>query len=124
MGHILSSKLTDEFRSNLEAIIEARKGKPNQTSAKRLAIDAGLGETAVRDILQGKSLSPRLETVNKIAHALKVPVYRLMPSMIDQSYDELVEKEEELQLLREVSDIEYQDIHDLRQKALNRAKKK
>lgn len=82
----INDPLTEEFKGNLALILEQRKQK---TSLKQLSLEAGLGETAVRDILKGRSNSPRLETVYKLSKALKVPVYRLIPSMIDQSYDEL-----------------------------------
>jgi len=84
MSKTASDKLTAEFKKNLKAILEDRKDK---TNPKKLSIDAGLGETAIRDILQNRSASPKLETIHKIAGALNVPVYRLIPSMIDQSYD-------------------------------------
>lgn len=78
--------LTLEFKNNLTEILKQRKDK---ISAKTLSLKANLGETAVRDILQGRSNSPKLETVHKLSKALNVPVYRLIPSMIDQSYEEL-----------------------------------
>lgn len=81
-----SDPLTQEFKRNLKIILEERK---NVTNPKKLSIAAGLGETAIRDILQNRSSSPKLETVYKIAKALHIPVYRLIPSMIDQAYDEL-----------------------------------
>lgn len=40
------------------------------SNPKRLARDAGLGETAVRDIIKGISEEPRLPTLQKIARAL------------------------------------------------------
>lgn len=117
----LNDKLTLEFKKNLKEILEQRK---DTTNAKRLSNDAGLGETAVRDILQGRSGSPKLETVHKIANALKVPVFRLMPSMIDESYNQLSQKDEEITLLREVSGLEYDDMNELRRKALEKSKNK
>ncbi len=78
--------LTQEFKRNLKIILEERK---SVTNPKKLSLEAGLGETAVRDILQNRSASPKLETVHKLARALHIPVYRLIPSMIDQAYDEL-----------------------------------
>lgn len=47
---------------------------------KALARSAGLGPTGVRDILQGKSGSPRVETLAKIARALNVHIVVLLES--------------------------------------------
>ena len=58
----MTSKLADEIRRRMEA------GGFNQ---KSLARAAGLNETAVRDILIGKSRHPRHDTVQKIATALQ-----------------------------------------------------
>jgi len=44
------------------------------TDAAKLSRSAGLGPTGIYDILKGKSRSPRLETIVKIADALGVPV--------------------------------------------------
>ncbi len=124
MGNELDNRLTTEFKENLGKILEQRKAV---TNPKRLSIEAGLGETAVRDILQNKSASPKLDTVQKIAKALKVPLYRLMPSLIDQSYDELEALREENRLLREISDLSDQNftnMHDLRKAAKDRSEKK
>ena len=107
----LTDKLTAEFKKNLKSILDERA---SVTNAKKLSIEAGLGETAVRDILKNRSASPKLETVQKLAKALHVPVYRLIPSMIDHSYDQLAQQEEEIQLLREVSGIDYQGLDELR----------
>ncbi len=117
MSKIIDDKLTSEFKKNLKIILEERKGT---TNAKRLSRDAGLGETAVRDILQNRSASPKLETVQKLAIALNVPLFRLIPSMVDQSYDMLKDAEEEkerlqeeVRMLREVAGIEYESAADL-----------
>jgi transcriptional regulator with XRE-family HTH domain len=107
----LTDKLTAEFKKNLKIILNERA---NVTNPKKLSIEAGLGETAVRDILQNRSASPKLETIQKLAIALRIPVYRLIPSMIDHSYDQLAQQEEEIQLLREASGIKYQSIDELR----------
>ncbi|NOE19751.1 adenosylcobalamin-dependent ribonucleoside-diphosphate reductase [Ruegeria atlantica] len=48
------------------------------TNAKRVAEAAGLNATAVYDIVKGKSLSPRVETIKKVAAALQVPVESLI----------------------------------------------
>ncbi len=121
MSNELTNQLTSEFKENLKYILEQRKGT---TNPKRLSLDAGLGETAVRDIVQNKSASPKLDTVQKIAKALNVPLYRLMPSLIDQSYDELESLREENRLLREVTDQSFTSMADLRNAAEARSKKK
>lgn len=41
-------------------------------NAKELSLKAGLNETAIRDILKGRSKSPRLDTTIKIAKALNI----------------------------------------------------
>lgn len=116
----LTDKLTAEFKQNLETILKERKGK---TNPKKLSVESGLGETAIRDILQNRSASPKLETIEKIAKGLNVPVYRLIPSMIDQSYEELATLKEENALLREVADQEFTSMDDLRKAAKLRSNK-
>lgn len=117
----LTNKLTSEFKNNLKAILEERKG---DTNPKNLSVAAGLGETAVRDILQNRSASPKLETIEKIAKALNIPIYRLIPSMIDQSYEELANLREENRLLKEVSEQSFSSMAELRQAAIERSRKK
>ena len=112
----MPDKLTAEFKKNLKSILSERA---STTNPKKLSIAAGLGETAVRDILKNRSASPKLETVQKLAIALRVPVYRLIPSMIDHSYNQLVEQEDEIQLLREASGLEYQSLDELRALAIS-----
>ena len=56
----MTGELADEIRRRMEA------GGFNQ---KSLSHAAGLNETAVRDILIGKSRHPRHDTVQKIANA-------------------------------------------------------
>lgn len=113
MNNVISDELTKEFKYNLKAILESRKGEINP---KRLSIEAGLGETAVRDILQNRSASPRLDTVHKLAKALHIPMYRLIPSMIDQSYAQIAEQEEEIKILKEASGLDYESLQDLKDK--------
>ena len=50
-----------------------REMQARGVKARPLALKAGLGETAVRDILQGKSQQPRRRTLEKIAAALGLP---------------------------------------------------
>lgn len=65
----MSGRLADEIRRRMEA------GGFNQ---KSLARAAGLNETAVRDILIGKSRHPRHDTVQKIAGALDCTAAQLI----------------------------------------------
>ena len=45
---------------------------------KRLSTEAGLNTSAVRDIMAGKSMNPRLDTVRAIAGALGITVSELI----------------------------------------------
>ena len=117
----LTDRLTAEFKQNLTAILKERKGK---TNPKKLSKDSGLGETSIRDILQNRSTSPKLETIEKIAAGLNIPIYRLIPSMIDQSYEELAKVKEENRLLREATDQEFSTMDDLRKAAKERSSKR
>ena len=65
----MTSELASEIRRRMEA------GGFNQ---KSLARAAGLNETAVRDILIGKSRHPRHDTVQKIASALDCTAAKLI----------------------------------------------
>ncbi len=65
----MTGELADEIRRRMEA------GGFNQ---KSLARAAGLNETAVRDILIGKSRHPRHDTVQKIAGALDCTAAQLI----------------------------------------------
>lgn len=56
------------LRERLKEIMHARGLSAHATSAK-----AGLGASAVRDILSGKAKSSKLETVEKLAQALDCP---------------------------------------------------
>ena len=64
-----TSPLTQAIRRRMDA---AGLGQ------KALALKAGLNETAVRDILVGKSRHPRHDTVQKLAGALGCPVTELL----------------------------------------------
>lgn len=73
---------------NIEAAM-ARKG----TNSAELARRSGVNPTAVYDILSGKSRSPRLDTLHKIAVlGLNMPVSALLvPALEDELEQELVE---------------------------------
>lgn len=63
---------------NLEALIQARDTNPAE-----LARRAKINPTGVYDILSGKSRSPKVETLGKIAEALGVPVATLFEEAND-----------------------------------------
>lgn len=65
--------LTMRVARNIEVIMEQLG-----TDAAKLARAAGLGPTSIYDIIKGRSRSPRLETLTKIADALGVPVGLLL----------------------------------------------
>lgn len=54
---------------NIEALMEQRN-----LDAAKLARASGLNPTGIYDILKGKSRSPKIETIAKIAKGLGVPV--------------------------------------------------
>ena len=58
--------------ANIEAAMARRGINPAE-----LARRAGTNSTGVYDILSGKSRSPRLDTIAKIASALSVPISAL-----------------------------------------------
>lgn len=66
-----ASRMND-LVSNIEAAMARRA-----VGAIKLAQDAGLGRTAVADILSGRSENPRYATLQKIAAALSVSVEEL-----------------------------------------------
>lgn len=51
--------------------------KARGTNAKRLSLDAGRGETYVRDILQGKTLNPTIDGLRSLAAILGCTVAEL-----------------------------------------------
>lgn len=55
------------LQNRLEQAMEHRNIKP-----KTLSLKAGLNETAIRDILKGRSQNPRTDTVRKIAETLHI----------------------------------------------------
>lgn len=63
----------DAIRAELQRAMD-RKG----IKAKPLAKAAALGETAVRDILEGRSKDPKLGTLYKLAETLEIPVDDLL----------------------------------------------
>lgn len=100
----LDDSLTREFKDNLRAMLKARKADMNP---KKLSLAAGLGETAVRDILQNRAQSPKLETVQRIAAALGVGVHALIPSLAAAQFEEIQALRAENMALREALGGEY-----------------
>lgn len=74
-------EITKIFAANIEAAM-AKQG----TNPAKLARDAGLNQTGIYDIITGKSRNPRLDTIDKIAKALRVSVSYLLR---ERSDDEL-----------------------------------
>lgn len=62
-------ELTVKVADNIALLMEARG-----LDAAKLARRAGLNPTGIYDILSGKSRSPKIETIGKIAAGLDVPV--------------------------------------------------
>lgn len=83
------------------ANIETAMKRRNMDAAK-LARAAGLNPTGIYDILSGKSRSPRLDTIGKIAKALNVRISDLFDDMsadevrsqIDSVFSELDPEEQ------------------------------
>lgn len=72
-SHMSAGHNMDELRASLQKAMDERGIK-----AKPLAIAAGLGETAVRDILKGKTQNVQIGTLHKIAEILEWPVSDLI----------------------------------------------
>lgn len=62
-----------KYKKNIEKLM-----KKQGLNQKTLALEAGLGETAVRAIIKGISGSPRLSTLQKIAQHLGVTVGQII----------------------------------------------
>ncbi len=56
-----------DLKTRLKEAINLRQYKP-----KALSLQAGLNETAIRDILKGRSKNPRTDTTRKIANILNI----------------------------------------------------
>lgn len=119
MTRNLDDKLTREFKTNLQRLLQSRGTEINP---KKLSLMAGLGETAVRDLLQNRAHSPKLETVHKLAAALDIGVYDLIPSLIGTSYSEIESLRAENQALREALDSTYTTMEDSLKTARERTK--
>lgn len=77
-------ELTMLLAHNIQKVIDERGTNPSQ-----IAKLAKLNPTGVYDILSGKSMSPKLDTVRKIANALNVSVACLLQ---DQSEADLADE--------------------------------
>jgi len=66
--------------ANIQYYMELRGMNPAELARK-----AGINQTGVYDILSGKSRSPRLDTIGKIATALSVPVAALFEERTEDS---------------------------------------
>ena len=64
--------------ANLEHAMKAQGTNPAE-----LARRAGLNPTGIYDILSGKSKSPRLDTISKIADAIHLPIVALFEERSD-----------------------------------------
>ena len=79
-------KLTLIMAANITALMEERK-----LSAPKLAEKAKLNPTGIYDILKGKSRSPKIETIAKIANGLGVPVSAIFSGSNELGpHDELI----------------------------------
>ncbi|MDW4549526.1 adenosylcobalamin-dependent ribonucleoside-diphosphate reductase [Defluviimonas sp. D31] len=77
-GSVLSvsdKSTSDTLKDRLKSVMAQK-----EVNAAEVARVAGLNPTGVYDILSGKSQSPRLDTIEKIAGALSVKVADLLPS--------------------------------------------
>ena len=71
---------------NIEALMEQR-----DLDAAKLARASGLNPTGIYDILKGKSRSPKIETIAKIANGLGVPVSAIFSGSNELGpHDELI----------------------------------
>lgn len=69
---ICHMNITDKIAANLAQLM-VQRGLNNRSLADR----SGLNETAVRDILKGRSKNPTIGTLSKMADALNVPLESL-----------------------------------------------
>lgn len=90
--------------------------KEKGLTPKKASLDAGLGETYVRDlIVEGRSGGPQVKKLRQLARFLGVPEQTLLALAAAPDAAELVEDEQELVLLRafrELADAGQQDVLD------------
>lgn len=63
----------NDLANRLKKLVDADPRSP-----KQISLDAGLGETAVHDILRGKSRKPQATTLHRIAQSLRVDLQLLL----------------------------------------------
>lgn len=76
---------------NIEALMEQK-----EMDAAKLARASGLNPTGIYDILKGKSRSPKVETIAKIAKGLGVPISVIFSGSHAPGEDELMAIYEQL----------------------------
>lgn len=94
-------EITMIVAQNIGLLMQARN-----LDAAKLARLSGLNPTGIYDILSGKSRSPKIETIGKIAKALGVPIATILEENAAASirqdlmhlFDELPEDRKELLL--------------------------
>jgi len=69
-----SHAMTETFAQRLERIIRETPG----LSMKGVSLSAGLGDTAVRDIIKGRSRNQKYTTIKAIADVLRMDISELM----------------------------------------------
>ncbi len=84
--------------ANLRFLMKAR-----DINARALSLKAGLNPTAVRDMLEGRTQSPRYDTVEALSAALAVTPAQLMGGSLDElKKDNNAETDDDLALLTEI----------------------
>jgi DNA-binding phage protein len=81
------------------------------TNKKKLALDGGLGESAVYDALNERSQSPKLSTVEGIAKGLNIQLWKLLYDVSELAEDEeirqsVLQGEELLSLYSRLDDVD------------------
>jgi transcriptional regulator with XRE-family HTH domain len=74
MRRDMKRELIDQFKANLTRLMGLRGTNP-----RALSEASGLGSTAVRDILEGKSTEPRYSTIRRLSGALQCQMTELVP---------------------------------------------
>lgn len=74
----METELKMIIAANIQALMASK-----DITAYSLAKEAGMNPTGIYDILKGKSRSPRLDTLERIARALHVTVHELMTEISD-----------------------------------------
>lgn len=88
MRRDMKRELIDQFKGNLTRYMELRGLNP-----RSLSLAAGLGATAVRDIIEGKSSEPRYSTIRCLSGALRCQMTDLVPD--DPTWPSLPDQKQE-----------------------------